>query len=241
MKGIFTMFIGMILVISANTLHADNGEESMDELIKNVESGLSQSKTEEVEGENVIITTTTTTTSVSITTQKNIVSNDEVMEMNEEETEEVEGAVSEVEVSTKKLNITGERPLNIGNLILAESLGLLIPGSGLAHFTLGDATGGRIILACTGVSALLYLTAEVGIETRMIDDPNIYNSIRYGSIALFTAGFLFDLIHAPIYYKKHNESLNTVSYFKALEPQYTAYQWNDDSINLNVINLGLSF
>lgn len=118
----------------------------------------------------------------------------------------------------------GERPISVGRLIAAEALGICLPGSGLAHFTIGDTRGGIITLAITGISALTFIGAEIAVETRTIDDPNLYGALHWGSIALFAGGFLYDVIGAPIYYINYNKKINkTIAYIKPIDIEIDNY------------------
>ena len=129
-------------------------------------------------------------------------------------------------------------PVNIGTLVIGETLGVIVPGSGLAHFTMGDSTGGLITLTCTGVSILMYAGAEIAIHTRAIDNPNTYGLLHYGSMALFAAGYLFDIIGAPMYYFDNSHK----NYMKGLDfrmdmPMYQSPQ----GLQMDVLNVNFEF
>ncbi len=111
--------------------------------------------------------------------------------------------------------------IGIGTLALAEFLGAITPGLGMAHFTVGDTRGGLITLGMTGLSLALYLSAEIMIETRTIDNPNIYGIMYYGSFAVYGAAILYDLLGTPVYVRKYNQNLTAqIRPMKAVAVQY---------------------
>jgi hypothetical protein len=144
-----------------------------------------------------------------------------------------------VNVPAKESSVFGPRPIGVGTFITAEVLGVCIPGFGLAHFTLGDTTGGIICLAFTGVSLLSYIGAEIAVETRAIDNPTVYSAWHWGSIALFAAGYLIDIIGAPVYYANYNAKV--AAFVKPLDVASLSYDAKHNDLSMNAISFGLEF
>jgi hypothetical protein len=129
--------------------------------------------------------------------------------------------------------------IGLGTLGLAEFLGAITPGLGMAHFTVGDTRGGLITLGMTGMAAVVYLSAEILIETRTIDDPLIYGVMRYGSLGLYGAAVIYDLVGAPIYVMNHNRQLTTQ--VNTLKPYAAQNISGKVDLGINMIEFELSF
>ncbi|OHD55554.1 MAG: hypothetical protein A2Y33_05465 [Spirochaetes bacterium GWF1_51_8] len=151
----------------------------------------------------------------------------------------VEVNIPTAPLSPKEPSVFGPRPLGVETFIMAEALGICVPGFGLAHFTLGDTTGGMVCLAFTGVSVLSYIGAEIAVETRAIDNPTLYSAWHWGSIALFAAGYLIDIIGAPVYYAAHNAQFT--AYVKPVDLTAFAYDSKINDLTMNVVNFGIEF
>ncbi len=96
------------------------------------------------------------------------------------------------------------------NLIIGGITGLCLPGSGLAHFIVGDAGGGFTVLGISFFSAAVFLGTQYCAKENIITDPDAYKALTYGSIGLFALGYLFDLIGAPIYYFNYNSKISFI-------------------------------
>ncbi|NPV01736.1 MAG: hypothetical protein HPY53_10190 [Brevinematales bacterium] len=158
--------------------------------------------------------------------------------------------IPEIKIPQPQVNVTvnnpapepsvfGPRPIGLGTFIIAEALGVCVPGFGLAHFTLGDTTGGMVCLAFTGVSVLSYIGAEIAVETRALDNPTAYSAWHWGSIALFAAGYLIDIIGAPVYYSSYNGKV--AAFVKPLDVASISYDATHNDLSMNAISFGLEF
>lgn len=249
MKLIAKIIVLAILFLTGTALYSQSSDEqTLAEFVDSLESGLQENSSEQTTGseetvsadDQTIVTTTTTVTTTTVITQQN-------NGQNNSQSVSTGGNTANTPVSQNPvldLNISGKKPLTPANLVMAEFLGAIVPGSGLAHFSLGDQRGGKITLLCTGVAALVYFGAEIAIETRSIDGPNapnIYGALHYGSMGIFLAGYLYDLLGAPLYYKKYNAELNTTTSLRPLSVDYHAYDWEKDEMNLSVMRLGIQF
>jgi hypothetical protein len=144
---------------------------------------------------------------------------------------------------TPAVTTSSIRPLSPARLIVAESLGICVPGLGLAHFTLGNTRGGTIALTMTGLAAVGYIGAQIGVETRAIDNPNVYSALHWGSIALFAASYLYDIIGAPIYYFNYNKKAReSMVYIEPLDIRGDNYAFVDkQGINVSIAKLNFVF
>lgn len=121
-------------------------------------------------------------------------------------------------------------------MIGAEFAGLLLPGTGAAHFIMGDTQNGFLTLGATACSLLIYTGAELLLQNGAIDSPWIYNPLHYGSMLLFASAYLFDLIGSYSYFSDVNSGLKVSS-----KVSMTDYRFNKNDINLNVIALSLNY
>lgn len=238
--------LALTLVLAASaavTGFADTSDEqALDQSISNVWAHYPQNNTSQTTAENqspVITTTTVTTTTVTVTT--NYVT-DEHQNVQAIRPEPVQPAATNAAQNTVNIQINSGRQIGAGTLVLAETLGICVPGMGLAHFTLGDTKGGRIALILTGSALLGYFGAEVGVETRAIDNPNLYGVLHYGSMAVFLASYVFDIVHAPIYYVNYNRRYNSpTAYVQPLSVEYRDYAWNAGETSIQLVNFGVRF
>lgn len=232
-----TLVFVMILFAGAMYSQQTEDEQALDQAIQSVQQNRPQNQTQTTSGDEsgTVITTTTVTTTIVVT---NYVTEESPAVQNRP----VEQTTPPDNTGVVEIAINSRRPIGVGTLILAESMGICIPGFGLSHFILGDTRGGRTALIITGVSLLTYFGAEIAIETRAIDDPDVYSAIHYASMGLFLASYLYDVIGAPIYYKNYNLQCQPVTvYVKPLDVEYRDYRWDTDETAVQFLNVGLRF
>ena len=135
--------------------------------------------------------------------------------------------------------VNSVKPIDLGTIILGEFVGFFVPGFGISHFIVGDTGGGVFCLGITGASILLYGIAETGIESKIIDSPFIYNTLRYTGLGLFIAGWLYDLIGAPIYYTDYNNKLKVS--ISTMEPSMVCYQEQRPDLKLDLIKINCQY
>ena len=139
-------------------------------------------------------------------------------------------------LTLKKFLPDNKKPISLASLIIGELVGLVVPGSGLAHFIVGDSRDGFTVLEISAASILTYVGAEAAVENGIIDDPNIYGTLHYGSILLFAGGYLFDLIGAPVYYFDYNSKISVLS-----KVEISKKTMLPDEIKFSLVNIGFSF
>lgn len=129
--------------------------------------------------------------------------------------------------------------IGFGTLVLAEFLGAITPGLGLAHFTVGDSRGGLICLGITGTALALYLTSEILVETRSIDNPTTYGIMHYGALGLYLASYIYDLVGAPLYTMNYNRQF-TAS-IRSFTPRVFALADRSLDLALNLVDIQIRF
>ncbi len=103
-----------------------------------------------------------------------------------------------------------KRKMSAGRLVGAEFSALCLPGFGLGHYIVKDVKGGIIVnaLAVSGIG--LYIANEYAIEycdTYRHDSAALYSIAHYTTMAIFAAGYLYDLIDTPIKWCKYNNGI----------------------------------
>lgn len=246
----YSLVAGFILL--AASVYPESDEEALDNLVNRIQQN--RQEYQQQNQTNTTIRQSTVTQDgqiITVTTQYVAPPSNEQTGQNSQNNVQIQQIIiqnpaatpaSTVSSDSGDIEVSGRRPIGTGRLIMAETLGVMVPGSGLAHFTLGDRRGGQIVLGCTAVALLTRVGAEVAVETKRIDDPNVYSSLYYGSIGIFLAGYLYDIIGAPVYYVNYNNDVrNSVSYFHSMEVDYVAYEHAGGEMALNVLNFSIEF
>jgi len=91
---------------------------------------------------------------------------------------------------------------------IAEFAGVCLPGSGLAHYIVKDKKGGLLVNALAVGGIGLYVANEYGLEFWYRKDSAVfYGAMRYVSMAVFLAGYIYDLVDAPFKWSRYNQNL----------------------------------
>jgi hypothetical protein len=126
--------------------------------------------------------------------------------------------------------------LTYGHLIGAEFAGLLLPGTGAAHFIIGDTRDGFLTLGASACSVLIYAGAQLLLQNGTIDSPWVYNPLHYGSMLLFASAYLFDMIGTYTYYTDFNNNLKISSKVTVSEDHF-----GRNELKLNVVSFSLNY
>ncbi len=220
MKTMFSIL--SILLLTSSLALAETDEERLDTLIDtghNKKAQYQEKKQKEKEQKKEEQVETKTVTTITVTTQVTV--------------------IREQNTPVTPSYNPGKGRIGFGTLVLAEFLGAITPGLGMAHFTVGDTRGGLITLGITGVSLALYLSAEIMIETRTIDNPTTYGIMHYGAMGLFLVSYLYDLIGTPVYTVNYNNRF-TAS-ISPLQPNTVAFVNEKVQWGLNLIDVKIRF
>ncbi|MCK4777821.1 MAG: hypothetical protein KAS39_05530 [Actinomycetia bacterium] len=165
---------------------------------------------------------------ININTKNNNVNNNVV---SSEEEESVSGGASspsgsggaldnaldinrKVEKFEEKNSLKKYRKLKIspGRIIWGQILGVMLPGSGIAHYMTGGIAGGILtnIFATTGLLGIV--GSRYAWNNGKITSLKTYQGLLAGSVIMFLSAYLFDVIGAPIrvvrYHKKLKRGLD---------------------------------
>ncbi len=89
-------------------------------------------------------------------------------------------------------------------LLSGEIAGLCLPGSGLAHFIVGDTGTGFTILGATAISAGVAAGTYYSVKNGYLKDKTVSYCLYGAAAAVVLTVYLCDIIGAPLYFFNNN-------------------------------------